>query len=121
MVMPLFDTNILIDYLNGVDSARQELAAYPHKSISIISWMEVLAGTDETQTEVVKKWLIGFHLLSVDSKVAEQAIIIRRQKRLRLPDAIILATARVNAMLLVSRNTKDFPPTEAGIRVPYSL
>ena len=41
----LFDTNILIDYLNGIDAARQEIARYEHPSISLITWMEVLVGT----------------------------------------------------------------------------
>ena len=41
----LFDTNILIDYLNGVDAAKTELARYERPAISVISWIEVLAGT----------------------------------------------------------------------------
>ena len=40
----LFDTNILIDYLNGRDEAQRELAAYRQRLISIVTWMEVLAG-----------------------------------------------------------------------------
>lgn len=39
---PLFDTNILIDYLGGVALARDELARYRAPAISIVSWMEVL-------------------------------------------------------------------------------
>lgn len=42
MVRPLFDTNILIDYLGGVALARDELARYREPAISIVSWMEVL-------------------------------------------------------------------------------
>jgi hypothetical protein len=33
----------------------------------------------------------------------------------------LLASARVNGWLLVTRNTKDFPATMLGIRVPYGL
>jgi predicted nucleic acid-binding protein len=44
MVAALFDTNILIDYLRGIDAARDELAYYTEKCISIITWMEVMAG-----------------------------------------------------------------------------
>jgi len=121
MVRALFDTNILIDYLKGVDAAKQELAKYNKKSISIITWMEILAGTDETETEIMKKWLLNFNIENIDSKIAEKAVIIRKKNRIRLPDAIIWATAQVNSMLLVSRNTKDFPKDEPGIRVPYTL
>lgn len=44
MVGALFDTNILIDYLNGVPQARDELTRYAAKSISIVTFMEVLIG-----------------------------------------------------------------------------
>ena len=40
----LFDTNILIDYLAGIDEARRELALYRSSLISVITWMEVLVG-----------------------------------------------------------------------------
>jgi len=53
--------------------------------------------------------------------VAETAIQLRREYRLRLPDAIIWATARVNDAVLITRNTKDFKPEWDGIRSPYSL
>ena len=44
MVSALFDTNILIDYLNGVEAARTELGRYSDKAISLITWMEVMVG-----------------------------------------------------------------------------
>jgi predicted nucleic acid-binding protein len=44
MVRPLFDTNVLIDYLGGLALARDELARYPEPAISVVTWMEVLIG-----------------------------------------------------------------------------
>ena len=41
--------------------------------------------------------------------------------RVKLPDAIILATAQSAASILVTRNTRDFPVGPPGIRVPYKL
>ena len=40
MVKALFDTSILIDYLNQQPQARDELGRYRQKAISIITWME---------------------------------------------------------------------------------
>jgi len=54
-------------------------------------------------------------------EVAAEAVKLRRMFRLRLPDAIIWATARTQACLLVTRNTKDFPASEPGVRVPYTV
>lgn len=53
--------------------------------------------------------------------MAESAVQIRRAQRIRLPDAIIWATAQVHDATLVTRNTKDFPPSQPGIRLPYTL
>ena len=41
MVKALFDTSILVDYLNAVPEARTELQRYTEKAVSIITWMEV--------------------------------------------------------------------------------
>ena len=46
---------------------------------------------------------------------------IRKQRRIKLPDAIVWASAQVNSLLLVSRNVKDFPADEPGVRVPYQV
>jgi len=121
MVKPLFDTNILIDYLNAVPEARKELALYERHAISIVTWMEVLIGTDERTEDATRRFLAGFDILPIDAGVAELAVSMRKARRLKLPDAIIHATASVHSMLLVTRNEKDFPGSAPGVRMPYRL
>ena len=121
MVKALFDTNVLIDYLNGIDAAAQELGRYASKAISLITWMEVMAGTAPEEEAAVRAWLQSFEVLALDEATAERAVAIRKARRIRLPDAVIWATAQVHGRLLVSRNTKDFPETEPGVRLPYVL
>ncbi len=121
MVRPLFDTNILIDYLGGVALARDELARYAEPAISIVSWMEVMVGAPTDAEPATRRFLSRFAVVEIDEAVAERAVLIRRAARMRLPDAIIQASADVNAMLLVTRNTKDFDGTSPSVRVPYSL
>jgi predicted nucleic acid-binding protein len=121
MVKALFDTNILIDYLSGIDEADKELSRYAGPAISAITWMEVLAGAKPEEEAALKMWLLTFDVIDLNGAIAERAILIRREKRIRLPDAIIRATAQVHSLLLVSRNTKDFPEDDPGIRVPYRL
>ena len=41
--------------------------------------------------------------------------------RLKLPDAIILATAQVANLLLVTRNTRDFSAADPQICIPYKI
>jgi hypothetical protein len=56
----------------------------------------------------------------VSVPIAERAVALRRARRVKLPDALIWATAETQGALLVTRNTKDFPADAPGIRVPYS-
>lgn len=121
MVKALFDTNILIDYLNGISAAKKELARYEYRAISTITWMEVLVGTSPDEEVTMRAWLGSFNVIEVDSAIADRAVQIRKNRRIRLPDAIVWATAQVHSLLLVSRNTKDFPADEPGVRVPYKI
>lgn len=117
----LLDTNILIDYLNGVAAARDEIRRYPQPCISPISWMEVMVGVNAAEEKPVRRFLTTFRQIAIDHKIAERAVAIRRNTRIRLPDAIIWASAQSANTLLVTRNSKDFPSDEPGVRVPYEL
>ena len=64
----LFDTNILVDYLNAVPEARSELQRYTEKAISIITWMEVLVGAKSDLEAATRNFLNGFDVMSVDAR-----------------------------------------------------
>src|SRR5258708_3131139 len=121
MVRALFDTNILIDYLNAVPEARAEIQRYGAKAVSIITWMEVMVGANRDLEAATRSFLRGFDVVAVDEQIAERAVSLRRSHRIKLPDAVIWASAQVHAMLLVTRNTKDFPDNDPGVRAPYKL
>jgi predicted nucleic acid-binding protein len=121
MVKALFDTNILVDYLNAVPQARTELRRYTEKAVSIITWMEVMVGAADDVEDTTRSFLSTFDVIALDEAVAERAVSLRRNHHIKLPDAIIWATAQVNAMLLVTRNTRDFTVGDPGIRMPYRL
>jgi predicted nucleic acid-binding protein len=115
----LFDTNILIDHLNDSEEARKELRRYEQKAVSIITWIEVMVGAASEVEAQTREFLKNFHIVEVDGRIAEIATRVRRQHRIKLPDALIWATAQANGMLLVTRNTKDFPADDPGVRMPY--
>jgi len=117
----LFDTNILIDYLNGVEQARAELEKYERGFISAITWAEVMVGaSDETEAET-RAFLRRFEVVAADESVMELAVKLRRTQKLRLPNALIWASAQSRHLLLVTRNTKDFPRDAPGVRIPYQV
>jgi hypothetical protein len=90
--------------------------------VSQITWMEVLVGSrDEEEERVIREFLGGFSVVPIGQEVAEAAVVLRRDNRLKLPDAIILGTAECQQALLVTRDTKAFGDSSPGIRVPYQL
>jgi predicted nucleic acid-binding protein len=74
------------------------------------------SGQDEET--ILRAFLLNFECLPITAAVADRAAVIRREERLKMPDAIILATAEVAGRKLVTRNVKDFP---SGVRVPYKV
>jgi predicted nucleic acid-binding protein len=109
-MIAVFDTNIVIDFLNGLEPARIELAMYKKAYISPITWVEVQvhapAGLEDGTQQAIDA---NFERLELDERTLLVGLELRRNMRLKLSDALILASARVNGWLLVSRNTKDFP------------
>jgi predicted nucleic acid-binding protein len=121
VVKALFDTNILIDYLRGLPQAEKELGAFEGRAISMITWMEVMIGAPENATAATERFLAGFEVIGVDDAVARRAVQIRKRSRVKLPDAIVWASAETRNLLLVTRNSMDFPSGDPGIRVPYRI
>jgi len=120
-VTTVFDANIVIDLLKGVEPALLEAESHDDRAISIVTWMEVMAGVTPELKDDVRGVLSEFRLISLSGAIAEQAVIERRQRRIKLPDAITIATAVVERGVLVTRNTKDFPRNERHVRIPYRL
>ncbi len=120
----LLDTCILIDYLNGIPPAADIVKEYAGSSaISVITWMEVMVGAfrlDHEKQQMTRRFLARFTRLPVNEAVAELAAAIRAQRGIKLPDAIIDATAQVENRLLFTRNVKDFKNTP-GVIFPYTI
>jgi predicted nucleic acid-binding protein len=72
-----------------------------------------------TKPQVIELFLRDFRVADITRIIAREAIDLRRTRRIRLPDALIWAAARSESALLVTRNTKDFPRDDPGVRVPY--
>lgn len=121
MADPVIDTNIIIDWLRRRPQALSELSRYRRLRISRITWTEVLAGEPLETRDFVEDLIRPFELIEVDARIASSAADIRFRTRMKLLDAIILATAQVNGAILITRNTTDFPASMPGVRVPYNL
>jgi predicted nucleic acid-binding protein len=116
----LIDTVILIDYLEGRGEAKAEINRYSEPLYSIISWMEVMCGAETEEEEASAKLLFrSMHRVDLTSRIAQKAVEERKRSGLKLPDAVILATADCEGCILVTRNTKDFDSGDPRVRIPY--
>jgi predicted nucleic acid-binding protein len=113
---------VLLDFLDGVSAAESEIGRYDNPSASIVSWIEVMVGVPRFgRADLIEALFEHVEVRPLTREVAAEAAMIRSTTRIRLPDAVIWATARAMGCVLVTRNTKDFPAGDPGIRVPYTL
>jgi hypothetical protein len=106
----LVDTNILI-YLSKKKLQFNKVASPDDKLfISVITYMEVLGYkfSSNFEKQFIEKICRNLPVINLNSKIVEKVIQIRQNNRIKLPDAIILATALVNKFELVTANVTDF-------------
>jgi hypothetical protein len=66
--------------------------------------------------------LDAYPALAITADIADLAAQWRRERRLKLPDALQAAVAERHGLVLVTRNTRDFPAGgEAPVLVPYAV
>lgn len=107
----LVDSDVFIDHLRGAHELR---ARSDRLHYSVITRAELLAGTSAGSH--IDRLLAPFREHPVDRSIAEQAGTLRRQCGLRLPDALIAATALTHDLTLLTRNLGDFESVR-GLRV----
>lgn len=119
----LLDTNFLIDAFAGQPDAVRLLKKLPPQTpewigYSAITRIEILgfASLNQTDEEGLRDLLAEFEETPISSTVIERAIEIRKATRIKIPDALIAATALIYEAQLVTRNANDFRSV-TGIQV----
>jgi len=110
----LIDTNVWIDALSGKLAASAFLRfTTVHASwagYSAITRLELFGypGLKDEEELKIAELLKSFTEIAVDSNIIDKAIFIRKSVRIKVPDAIIAATALEKDCSLVTRNVEDF-------------
>jgi predicted nucleic acid-binding protein len=104
----LLDTNAVIKLLDDEENSRFLDNVFPDnvRSVSVITQIELLGYPDITEEadELIRSFLDDVPIISINIEIVETAIQIRRNKLgIKLPDAVIAATAIVlNAVLITN-------------------
>ncbi len=118
----VIDSDVLIDFLQGVEKAKIEIERYSDPVYSIISWIEVMCGAESNEErEAADALFRSMTCIELTIGVARQAVFERKSRKLKLPDATILASADQEGCILVTRNSKDFDDSDPRVRIPYLL
>ncbi|WP_282784400.1 type II toxin-antitoxin system VapC family toxin [Phaeodactylibacter xiamenensis] len=111
----LLDTNTVIYFLNGSfpEPAMDFLEKMLNEKgsiISIVTKIELLGWQtpNKVHMAVVESLVRKSTIVPLTDLIAEKAILIRRVRKIKLPDAVIAASAILGDYTLISRNDKDF-------------
>jgi len=123
----LIDTNVISDYfsaslpVNGLQFMDVVFDAIPN--LSIISQIELLCWkTSAAKEQQVKNFILDSEIFNITPDVLARCVDIRRNKKIKTPDAIIAATAIAHDYTLVTNNEKDFTNIR-GLKIinPFNL
>ena len=104
MAKVFFDSDVLIDHLSGFAPIDESFSGSAYSTISRAE-LYIWNRADE---HLIDRLLDQFEEIHVDRVVAEEAGRIRRETNLRLPDALIAASAMIAKRPLLTRNVRYF-------------
>lgn len=109
----LIDSNVWIEAAANVPSAVKALKCAMQGrwvGYSAITRLELFSYPDlNAREERQLKELLGLFVeVDVTAEIIDKAITIRRSKRVRIPDALIAASALQTSSALITRNVDDF-------------
>lgn len=111
----LWDTNIAIYFLQKqfpplAERFVDNLLKEEPPTISAITEIELLCWktANEKDMEVLHSFINDALVIELEKAIKIKTSEIRKTNRIKLPDAIIAATALVYGLILITRNTEDF-------------
>lgn len=115
----LWDTSIAIYYLQQhlppyVEKVMDEIAQNSRICFSVITEIELFSWKAATpfDFDLINLFVDISLLFEVEKDIRKKAAELRRRHNLELPDAIIVATAVVHKITLITNNTVEFAEIE---------
>ena len=106
----LIDTNCIIDFANGKlsDNVKIFIASIldDQPAISVINKIEILGFSNPGNA--ILEFIKVIQVIGLTDDIVGVTVNVRRLHKIKLPDAIIAATALHHNRILVTRNVSDF-------------
>ncbi|MDR3694498.1 type II toxin-antitoxin system VapC family toxin [Mucilaginibacter sp.] len=110
----LIDTSAVIKYLN--ETLPIEGLSFIDKIVdneSIISFvteieLQVWNPSNQNILSIYQIFISNSTVIGINDKIIQETIKIRKSSKIKLPDALIAATAIINNLTLMADNDKDF-------------
>lgn len=119
------DTDIIIDYLKGVEktvisieSVLEEKDAIFFTSVIVIAELYSVR-LDKNEREIIEHLLKSIEVISVDYDMAIIAGALRARYKRGLADCLIAASAKKIGAVIVTRNQKDYRTMRMKIMTPW--
>lgn len=115
----IFDTNIVIYLSKKLLAPEKVFTENIMYSISIISKMELLgyAFNSNLEENYISELIDSLNVVALNEAVVNMTIAIRKNNRIKLPDAIIYATAQVMNGKLLTNNIADFEKINGNVEL----
>jgi predicted nucleic acid-binding protein len=121
----LVDTNVAVDFLdNKLPQKANTFLENGEIYISVITRIELLGwnGISPKQLVTLSSFISYATEINLEEDVVQTTIFLRKKHKIKLPDALIAATAIAKGFILVSRNEKDFSKiSELQFANPYKI
>lgn len=90
----VLDTNIILYLLSGDEMIAWHLQGQPLYT-SVICEMELMSykGFSTKEQKGIREFLDSLEIIDINESVREETIFLRKNNKLRLPDAIVAGTA----------------------------
>jgi len=112
----LIDTDILIDIGNNDTTAKKRILQESQNQLLVVSTVTVMELTvgcrNKSEFQALNRFLEQFRVIAINRKISEQALKLIQDYALshglRIPDALIGATAISYDLPLLSKNQRDY-------------
>lgn len=111
----LWDTNIVIYFLqNQLSLSAERFIAQSLKkhtpSISVITEIELLCWKTASKKDylVLQEFIASIQVIELNPNIKLKTAEIRKNHKVKIPDAVIAATAITQGIRLLTRNVADF-------------